>query len=174
MSPGSIDDDRRKLARVVPVQRATLERKLVPHERGSPDPGVARSEQHAQASAATLLGELSERDGLPLVRAQRSRHLGGDVAGLHASSFVPDRDRVRVVLVVGLRNERERTPWCEPFRLHVVHAVADARDRDDVDPRVVLADDLLGRGVAQPIAGAGALEPETQPLGHRMRAPAAS
>ena len=145
-------DDRGELARVVPVQRAPLERELVHHERGVPIQASRGASNTRRPSAATLLRELSERDGLPLVRAQRSSHLGGDVTGLHSSIFVPDRDRVRVVLVVGLRNERERTPGCEPFRLHVVDAVADARDRDDVDPRVVLADDLLGRGVAQPIA----------------------
>ena len=68
------------------------------------------------------------------------------------------------MLVVGLRHERERPAGSEAFRLHVVHAVADARDRDDVDPRIVFANGLLGRGVAQPVTGPGPLEPEAEPL----------
>ena len=68
------------------------------------------------------------------------------------------------MLVVGLRHERERPPGREAFRLHLVQAKADARDRDDMDPRVVLAHELLRRGIAQPITGPGPLEPQAQPL----------
>ena len=153
------------------MQRAPLERELVDHARGVPIQASRGASNTRRPSAPTLLRELSERDGLPFVRAQSAGQLRRNVTGLHASVLVPDRDRVRVVLVVGLGKERERAPGAKPSACTSSMPVADARDRDDVDPRVVLADDLLGLGVAQPVAGARALEPEAETLGHGTRRP---
>src|SRR5438067_13682840 len=71
------------------------------------DPRVGGRDQDAQADAASVVvAELPERDRL-LVAADLARDVGGDIAALHPALGVPDRDRVRVVLVVGLGHERE-------------------------------------------------------------------
>jgi hypothetical protein len=69
---------------------------------------------------------------------------------------------VRVVLVVRLGDEREPPPRPEPFVLERVDPERDAGDGDDVDARIVLPDELLGRGVAQAVPVAAALEPEPE------------
>ena len=78
--------------------------------------------------------------------------------------MVPDPDRVRVVLVVRLGQEREPLSRCERFVLQRIEPVRDAGDLHDADARILVTDQLLRRRVAQPKTVAGALEPDAQAL----------
>ena len=69
--------------------------------RGRPDPGVGGDDQHPQPAV-----DAPERDRL-LVARELGRDRGGHVAELERPLRVPDRDRVRVVLVRRLGHERE-------------------------------------------------------------------
>ena len=68
--------------------------------------GRARSRRRRARSARAARPRPPERDGL-LVAGELGRDLARDVAGLDRALLVPDPDRVRVVLVLGLR-ERAR------------------------------------------------------------------
>src|SRR5205814_3743829 len=126
------------------------------------DPRVRRREQDAQTDPLPVLAtELPQRDRL-LVAAKRRRDLGRDVAAMHAPLGVVDRDRIRVVLVLGLRNERESPPRREPVVLQRVGAVRGAGELDDAHTRVVPLHRVPGRGVAQPVARLAAVEPDAQ------------
>src|SRR5581483_12408483 len=122
---------------------------------------------HADA-AAVLAAELPERDRL-LVSAQLGRELRGHVPRLHAALRVPYRDGVRVVLVLGLPDEREPATRREGVVLQLVETVRRAGELHDVEALVVPAHRSTGRRIAQPVAGRAALEPQAQPLGHRVK-----
>src|SRR5919201_2228405 len=133
------------------------------------DPRVTWREQDAEATPLTVFEELVQRDGLPVVRAQLACDIRGDVSGLNAPVRIPDRDCVRIVLVVRLRNERKLAARREPLVLELVDPERDDGNGHDADTWVVVAHHLLGCRVAHPVAGAGALEPESKPLGRHDR-----
>jgi hypothetical protein len=77
---------------------------------------------------------------------------------------------MRVVLVARLGDECEPPASREALALERVDPERDAGDGDDADPRVVVADELLRLGVAQPEAVAAALEPESKARRARQNA----
>src|SRR4051812_29693437 len=109
---------------------------------GPPNPGVARRDQNPQAAV-----DSPERDGL-LVPAQLGRNLARDVPGLQDALLVPDADRVRVVLVLRLRDEREPVARVERGIRQSLGPVGDARDRYDANARVIPAHTLARPRVA--------------------------
>jgi hypothetical protein len=129
------------------------------------DPGVSGSKQHAEADSLPSLEELTDDDGLPLVDVELARELGGDIAGLYAAFLVPDRNCIRIVLVVGLPNERDVPARGKCLVLHVVEAIRHAGHLDDQDAWVLESNKLVRGGVAQPEPVTGSLQPETEPRG---------
>src|SRR5207248_1736702 len=103
-----------------------------------------------------------------LVAAELGRRVGRDVAGLQRTPLVPDRDRVRVVLVLGLRDEREPPAGVERRILDRFRPERDSRDGDHADALVLPRDELARGRVSHPDAGAGPLEPEPQAVAHRI------
>ncbi len=133
------------------------------------DPRVGRRDQDAETDPrAVLAAELPERDRLRVDRDVR-RDGRRDVAGLEPALGIPDPDGVRVVLVLRLGDERQPEPGRERGVLQGVESVRGAGDRNDEEPLVVPPDRLPRRGVAQPVAGLPALEPETQPSAQNSR-----
>jgi hypothetical protein len=86
---------------------------------------------------------------------------------------VPDRDRVRIVLVRPLRHERQPLAGIERRIGQRVRAVGDARRGNHADARILPAHGLAGRRVAEPVAALAALEPESQALAHPEILPSA-
>ena len=89
-----------------------------------------------------------------------------DVAELERPLLVPDPDRVRIVLVLRLGDEREPPTRIERRVFERIHPVGDARYRDDPDPRILPAHGLAGGGVAKVEPARAPLEPEPKPLAH--------
>jgi hypothetical protein len=137
-----------------------------PSAAGEPDPGVGRSDQYSQADAAVLVAELPQRDRLGVARDPR-RDLRGHVARLQPALGVPDRDRVGVVWILRLGDERERPSGREALVLKRFEPVRGSGDRDDEKPLVRPANRLARRRVAQPVARLAALEPEAKPLAQK-------
>src|SRR6476646_12005934 len=75
---------------------------------------------------------------------------------------VPDGDRVRVVLVLRLPDEREPAPRREPVILQRVGPVRRPRELHDTHARIVPLHRIPGRGVTQPIARLAGFEPDPQ------------
>ena len=103
------------------------------------DPSVGGNEQYAEASL-----NAPERDGL-FVAGQLGRGLARDVAGLQRPLLVPDRDRVRIVLVLGLAHECEPAAWVERGVIDIGGPKSHARDRNDAEAWVLPANRLTGR-----------------------------
>ena len=106
-------------------------------------PGIRRDDQHAQAAL-----DPPERERL-LVAGELGRDRRRDVADLQRPLLVPDRDRVRVVLVRRLGDEREPARRVERRVGQRLRPVGDARRRDDPDARVLPADRLIRGRVAE-------------------------
>src|SRR6478672_6507056 len=123
-------------------------------------PGVGGNDQHAKAAF-----DAPERDGL-LVPAELGRGLPRYVAGLKRSLLVPDRDRVGIVLVLRLGHQCQAAARVERGVVDVPRPEGHTRDRDDSKSRVLPADPLGGRRIAEVVAARAALEPETEPLSH--------
>ena len=81
------------------------------------------------------------------------------------TACVPDADRVRIVLVLGLRDQGEPAAGRKAVVLQRIEPVGDARELDHANPWIFVPDDLLGRSIAQAVAVSRALEPEPQPWG---------
>src|SRR3954451_4283385 len=136
---------------------------------GPPNPGVARRDQHPQAAL-----DSPERDGL-LVPAQLGRNIARDVPSLQGALLVPDPDRVRVVLVLRLRDERDSVARVERRIRQSLGPVGDARDRYDANARVLPAHALARRRGPQVEARPRPLQAQPQPLPpHATWLPAAS
>src|SRR5437588_5854678 len=146
-------------------ERLEPRRDLLGARRRSPrllHPGVGRREQNAQPDpVALVVPELPERDGL-LVATERRCDLGRHVTGLKTLRSVVDGDRVRVVLVLRLADEREASPRRETVVLQGVGAVRRAGELDDPHAWVVPLHRVSGRRVAQPVARLAALEPDPE------------
>src|SRR5918994_5192401 len=127
---------------------------------GRPDPGARWDDQDAQPAF-----DPPERERL-LVAGQLGRDRGRDVAELERALLVPDRNRVRIVLVRRLRDEREPARRVERRIRQRLRPVGDARSRDDADPWILPADVLTGSGIAELEAASPSLEPEPQTLTH--------
>jgi hypothetical protein len=95
-----------------------------------------------------------------LVAAELGGRLARHVPGLESSVLVPDRDGVRIVLVVRFGDECQPAAGVERRVVDVARAEADPRNWDDAQPRILPADGLVRRGVAEVVAGPAALEPE--------------
>src|SRR5262249_39171213 len=82
--------------------------------------------------------------------------------------LVPDPDRIRVVLVLGLRYEREPAAGVEALVAHGLGTERDARHGHHEEARVFPLDALAGGGVAEAEPGAAPvpLEPQPQPFPH--------
>jgi len=78
--------------------------------------------------------------------------------------LVPDPDRVRVVLILRLGDERESPARVERRIVERLGTERDSRRRHDEDPRVLPVHDLARRRIPEPVARLGALEQQTQPL----------
>ena len=96
--------------------------------------------------------------------AKRRRVLPRHVAELERPLLVPDPDRVRIVLVLRLGDERELPARIEGRIGERLGTERDSGHRHDEDARVLPANDLAGRGVTEPVARPGALEQQPQPL----------
>src|SRR6476620_1831342 len=120
------------------------------------DPGIGGGDQHAQAAF-----DAPERHGL-LVAGQLGRHLTRDVAGLERPLLVPDGDRVRIVLVGRLGDERDRKAGIERRVFVRLGPEGDARHGHHSHTLVLPAHDLAGRRVSQSKPRARALEQQTQ------------
>ena len=99
------------------------------------------------------------------------------VPRLERALLVPDRNGVRVVLVLGLRHEREAPARIERRVGDRLGAERDPGDRHDANARVLPRHPLTGRGVAQVVARAAAvaLEPEPEaPAQKKVRTAAAT
>jgi hypothetical protein len=148
------------------LSRARL-RAAPPSAAGDPDPGVGRSDQYSQADAAALLvAELPQRDRLGVACDPR-RDVRRHVARLEPALGVPDRDRVGVVRILRLGDERERQSGREPRVLKCFEPIRRSGDRDDEKPLVRPANRLARRRVAQPVARLATLEPEAEPLAQK-------
>ena len=99
-----------------------------------------------------------------------ARQLGSDgrrdVAELKRPLLVEDRDRVRVVGIVGLGHERQPTAGVEGRIVERLRPVGDAGDGDDTDPRILPAHWRLGLGVAEVVAALTSFEPQAEPVRH--------
>src|SRR5437762_2924926 len=118
------------------------------------DPHPLGRDDDAQADSALHLTPLPEGE-----RLQRQLELGGDVrrhvADLDASCRVPDRDRIRIVLVFGFRYERDLFPGCEGVVFERVAAIRGPDDGQDAcagrsEPLVVPAERITRCRIAQP------------------------
>src|SRR5437660_1324107 len=95
---------------------SSLPSMLPPHRR-------RRSGQDAKTDpAALLVEELPERHRL-VVELRLRRDPRREIARLHAPFRIPHTDRIRVVLVLRLRHEREPFPRREAVVLQCVAAV---------------------------------------------------
>src|SRR4051794_27023325 len=135
------------------------------HSARRADPGVRRRDQDAEPPVPP-----PQRHGL-LVAGELRRDLARDVAELVPAVRVPDADRVRIVLVLRLRHEREPLARIEAGLAERLRSERDARDRDDANPRVLPPNPLVGGGVAELVTAARPLEPEPQPVAHRPPLP---
>src|SRR5207302_1943704 len=115
---------------------------------------------NAQAAAPPALEELVQHDRLPLVCLQIARVFGGDVACLQALRGVPHADRMWIVFVVGLRDQREPASCRKGIVLQRVKAVRDSGHLYDADAWIVFAQELFRRRVTHPKAVARTLEPD--------------
>src|SRR5207253_3677249 len=84
--------------------------------------------------------------------------------GLERPLLVPDRDCIRIVLVLGLAQQPKPAAGIERGVVDVTGPEGHAGDRDDPQAGVLPANRLARRRVAQVVAGAAALEPKSQPL----------
>src|SRR6266540_575725 len=125
------------------------------------DPRVGRRDQHAEAAV-----DAPQRHCL-LVAVELGRDVARDVADLQRPRLVPDRDRVRVVLVLGLAEQGEAAARVERRVGQGIGPIRDTRDRHDAHARVGPANGLAGSRVAQEVAGLAALEPDAKALAHR-------
>ena len=78
--------------------------------------------------------------------------------------LVPDPDRVRVVFVLRLGNEREPLARIERRVFQRLGPKRDSRRRHGENARILPVHDLTRRRVPEPVARLGALEQQTQPL----------
>jgi hypothetical protein len=78
---------------------------------------------------------------------------------------VPDRDRVRVVRVLGLPNECQSPTRVERRIGECFEPERDTGDGDDADALVLPANAVARRRVTQEEPALSALEPKAQPLG---------
>ena len=143
--------DERQLEEVRPLPRVEL-------HRGVPI--------HASAGAISTRSPPSTRHSDTACSSPRTlgRDVARHVADLQRALLVPDRHRVRIVLVVGLAHERQPPPRIE-------RRVRQASARNETpatgttrSARIAPAHRLAGRRVAQVEARPAALEPQTQPL----------
>src|SRR5205085_11190023 len=81
---------------------------------------------------------------------------------------------VRIDLVVGLGHERDALARREAVVLKGLRPIRCACDPHDMETRILPAEDLVGGGVAEPVARARPLEPEPEPLAGRRHQKASS
>ncbi len=144
---------------------------LVRHGRNlsrATDPGVGGNDQHSQTTLHP-----PEGDSL-LVAGELGRDLARDVADLQRLLLVPDRDRVRVVLVVRLGHERQSPPRLEGRIAERFGPKRHPRNRDHEDSRVLPAHNLAGRCVPEPVAGLRPLEQQAKALAQASLSPSPS
>src|SRR5262249_62219910 len=87
-----------------------------------------------------------------------------DIARLQAPLRVVDRDRVRVVLVLRLADKSEAPAGREGLVLQRVCAVRRAGELDDAHAWIVPLHRVPAGGVAEPIAGRAALQPDPKTI----------
>lgn len=87
-----------------------------------------------------------------------------DVADLQRPLLVPDRNCIRIVLVVWFRDESQRPAWIERRIRQRLGPVGDTRSGDDTDPLVLPLHAFPGRRVSKVVARLATLEPEAKAL----------
>ena len=106
---------------------------------------------HASAGASSTRSPFSTRQSEIACSSPRSsgRDRRGHVAELERSLRVPDSDRVRVVLVLGLRHEREPGARVEGRVGERLGPVGDTRGRDHADTGILPADEFARDRIAR-------------------------
>ena len=120
---------------------------------------------HASAGAISTRSPPSTRhsDTACSSPLERRRDLTRHVAELQRALLVPDRDRVGIVLVLGLGHERKTPPGIEGRVGQGLRAIRDAGDGHDAHARIRPANGLAALRVAKVVTGLAALEPQAEP-----------